>query len=162
MKPKLYQEVAITCDFPDENLKAGDVAVLIDYVRHPRGGEEGAILEVLHAVGETIGVATVPASAIAPLRADPTRAQLIAEMEALRVAGVFEHVTSLRNQYPAPALGNVSDEQLRAAIHETANVWEGETPPVVHVGPAADLDRWTGLIAVGGDALEDSKRVFGK
>jgi len=32
--------------------------------------------------------------------ADPTRAQLIAELEALRAAGAFEHVTSLRNQFP--------------------------------------------------------------
>ena len=54
MKPKLYQEVAITCDISSENLKAGDVAMLIDDVRHPHGGEEGAILEVFNAVGETI------------------------------------------------------------------------------------------------------------
>jgi hypothetical protein len=70
MKLKLYQEVAITRDIPNENLKAGDVAVLIDYVSHPRGGEEGAILEIMNAVGETLAVATVPASAIASLRAD--------------------------------------------------------------------------------------------
>ncbi len=70
MRLKLYQEVAITRDIPGENLKAGDVAVLIDYVSHPRGGEEGAILEILNAVGETLAVATVPASAIASLRAD--------------------------------------------------------------------------------------------
>jgi hypothetical protein len=70
MRLKLYQEVAVTRDMPEENLKAGDVAVLVDYVPHPRGGEEGAILEVFNAVGETIAVATVPASAIAPLRAD--------------------------------------------------------------------------------------------
>ena len=68
MRLKLYQEVAITRDISDENLKAGDVAVLIDYVSHPGGGEEGAILEVFNAVGESIGVATVPAAAIAPLR----------------------------------------------------------------------------------------------
>lgn len=70
MRLKLYQEVAVTRDIASENLKAGDVAVLVDYVRHPRGGEEGAILEVFNAVGETIGVATVPVSVIAPLRAD--------------------------------------------------------------------------------------------
>jgi hypothetical protein len=56
--------------------------------------------------------------------ADPMRAQLIAELEALRAAGAFEHVSSLRNQYPAPALENVSDEQLLAAIHGAANEWE--------------------------------------
>ena len=37
MRLKLYQEVAVTRDMPDENLKAGDVAVLVDYVPDPRG-----------------------------------------------------------------------------------------------------------------------------
>ena len=52
--------------------------------------------------------------------ADPTRAQLIAELEALRAAGALEHVSSLRNQYPAPALIYASDQQRLAAIHETS------------------------------------------
>ncbi len=49
--------------------------MLVDYVPHPRGGEEGAVSEVFNAVGELVGVVTVPASAVAPLRADevPTR-----------------------------------------------------------------------------------------
>ena len=49
--------------------------MLVDYVPHPRGGEEGAVLEVFNAVGKSIAVVTVPASAVAPLRADevPTR-----------------------------------------------------------------------------------------
>ena len=58
--------------------------------------------------------------------ADPTRAQLIAELEALRAAGAFEHAKSLRNQYPAPSVKYVSDKQLLAAIHETANEWEAD------------------------------------
>lgn len=70
MKLKLYQEVALLRDVPDENLRSGDVAMLVDYVPHPRGGEEGAVLEVFNAVGESIAVVTVPASAVAPLRAD--------------------------------------------------------------------------------------------
>lgn len=44
--------------------------MLIDYVPHPRGGEEGAVLEVFNAVGESITVVVVPGSAIATLRAD--------------------------------------------------------------------------------------------
>jgi len=36
---------------------------------------------------------------------------------------------------------------------------ENETPPVVRVVPATELDKWTGLISVGGDALEDSERI---
>lgn len=70
MKLKLYKEVALTRDIPAENLKKGDVAILVDYVPHPTGGEEGAILEIFNAVGESIAVATVPISAITPLRPD--------------------------------------------------------------------------------------------
>lgn len=51
---------------------------------------------------------------------DPTRTQLIAELDALRAAGAFDHVRSLRNQYPAPLLKHISDAQLLAAIHENA------------------------------------------
>jgi len=63
--------------------------------------------------------------------ADPTRAQLIAELEALRAAGAFEHVISLRNQFPAPSLKYVSDQQLIAAIHETANEWQAGVATLV-------------------------------
>ncbi|MCB0202737.1 MAG: DUF4926 domain-containing protein [Caldilineae bacterium] len=70
MKMKLFQEVALVRDVPDEGMRSGDVAMLVDYVPHPRDGEEGAVLEVFNAVGESIAVVTVPASAIAPLRAD--------------------------------------------------------------------------------------------
>ena len=70
MKFELYKEVALTRDIPTENLKKDDVAILVDYVPHPTGGEEGAILEIFNAVGESIAVATVPISAIAPLRPD--------------------------------------------------------------------------------------------
>jgi hypothetical protein len=68
--PELYKEVALTRDIPAENLKKDDVAIVIDYVPHPTGGEEGAILEIFNAVGESIMVVTVPISAIAPLRSD--------------------------------------------------------------------------------------------
>ena len=67
---ELYQEVALTCDIPEKGLRAGDVAVLVDRVAHPTGGEEGAILELFNALGESIAVITVPVSAIEPLRAD--------------------------------------------------------------------------------------------
>jgi hypothetical protein len=70
MKPELYQDVVLTRDMPSENLKKGDVATVVEYLEHPSGGEEGAILEVFNAVGESIAIATVPVSAIAPLSAD--------------------------------------------------------------------------------------------
>lgn len=70
MKLKLYQEVVVTRDIPAENLYQGDVATLVDYAPHPAGGELGAVLEIFNAIGESIGVAIVPASAVSPLRAD--------------------------------------------------------------------------------------------
>ena len=70
MKPELYHEVALTRNIVEEGLHAGDVAILVDYVPHPGSGEEGAVLELFNAVGESIAVITVPVSAIAPLRAD--------------------------------------------------------------------------------------------
>jgi len=37
---------------------------------------------------------------------------------------------------------------------------EEEVLPVVRVVPAAELDKWAELIEVGGDALEDSRRIY--
>lgn len=70
MKLELYKEVTVTRDFPTQNLLAGDVAVLVDIIPHPTGGEDGAVLEIFNAVGESVGVVTVPKSAIATLTAD--------------------------------------------------------------------------------------------
>lgn len=69
-KPELYTEIALRRDFPEYQLRQGDIATLVDYIAHPSGGEEGAILEVFNALGESIEVVTVPISAIEPLRAD--------------------------------------------------------------------------------------------
>ncbi|MHB8628649.1 MAG: DUF4926 domain-containing protein [Aggregatilineales bacterium] len=70
MRPELYQRVVVSRDIPVENLRQGDVAWVIDYLSHPAGGEDGAILEVYNALGESIRVVTVPVSAIESLRAD--------------------------------------------------------------------------------------------
>lgn len=65
---EMYKEVALTKDIPSENLRKGDVATLIDRVPHPSGGEEGAVLELFNAVGESVAVVVVPLSAVAPLQ----------------------------------------------------------------------------------------------
>lgn len=70
MKVKLYTEVMLSWDVPSENLRQGDVVTLVDIVPHPSGGEDGAVVELFNAVGESIAVAVVPLSAVAPLRAD--------------------------------------------------------------------------------------------
>jgi hypothetical protein len=70
MKLPLYQYVALRQDLPEHHLRAGDIAVLIDYAPHPSGGPEGCLLEVFNALGESIAVVAVPESAVEPLRAD--------------------------------------------------------------------------------------------
>ena len=66
----LYQEVALTRDLPEQGLRAGDVAMLIDWVAHPSDDEEGCVLEVFNAIGESIAVIAVPVSCIEVLRSD--------------------------------------------------------------------------------------------
>lgn len=70
MALELYQEVSLTRDLPDHNLKTGDIATLIDVVPHPSEGEEGCVLEVFNAIGESIAVIAVPVSAVEVLRSD--------------------------------------------------------------------------------------------
>ena len=70
MRPELYQRVALLRDFDEYRLKAGDVAMLVDRVPHPSGGEDGAVLEVFNAVGESIAVVAVPESTVESLRED--------------------------------------------------------------------------------------------
>lgn len=70
MRFPLYQRVALVRDIDEHRLKKGDVAVMIDLVPHPSGGEEGVVLEVFNALGASIAVVAVPESAIASLRED--------------------------------------------------------------------------------------------
>ncbi len=67
---ELYTRISLNRDFPEYNLKRGDIATFIDTVPNPEGGEEGYILEVFNALGESIDVVIVPQSAVAALRAD--------------------------------------------------------------------------------------------
>jgi len=70
MRLELYQRVIINRDIPDENLKQGDLARLVDYLKHPQGGEDGAVLEIFNVLGESIRVAIVPVSFVEALRAE--------------------------------------------------------------------------------------------
>ena len=70
MSFELFHEVALTRDFPQHQLRAGDLATLVDFVSHPSGGENGCVLEVFNAVGKSIAVITAPLSAIEPLSPD--------------------------------------------------------------------------------------------
>ncbi len=70
MSIELFSEVALARDIPEERLRRGDVATVVEKLpgTQASGGEEGYILEVFNAIGETIAVVTVPVSAVEPLR----------------------------------------------------------------------------------------------
>ena len=69
-KPRLYEEVALTRDLPEENLKEGDVAVVVDYLPHPTGEKKAQSWKFSMQFGESMAVVVVPISAIESLRAD--------------------------------------------------------------------------------------------
>jgi hypothetical protein len=71
MTIELYAEVALARDIPQHGLRRGDLATVVEKLpgTAASGGEAGFALEVFNAVGESIAVVTVPASAVEPLRA---------------------------------------------------------------------------------------------
>jgi hypothetical protein len=54
-----------------------------------------------------------------------TREQAIAELEALRAAGAFEHVESLYGKYARPGV-EVSEEELNTYLHQIGTEWQQE------------------------------------
>ncbi|MDX2075816.1 MAG: DUF4926 domain-containing protein [bacterium] len=70
MEIELYKRVVINRTIPESNVYAGDVAWLLDFVPHPSDDEDGCVLEIFNALGDSIAVVVVPRSAISPLRQD--------------------------------------------------------------------------------------------
>jgi hypothetical protein len=69
MKFKHFQRVALAKDIPENKLRRGDLATIVDI--HPaNGGEVGYSIEVFNALGETIAVTTVPESVLEELTAN--------------------------------------------------------------------------------------------
>ena len=69
MKWELYTDAALTCDVPEHRLRRGDIVKLVDHHVAP-DGTEGYSIEVFNAVGNTLAVTSVPASALEALRDD--------------------------------------------------------------------------------------------
>ena len=69
MKFELYTDVALTCDLPAHRLRRGDIVKLVDRHMAP-DGVQGYSIEVFNALGDTITVTTVPASALEALCED--------------------------------------------------------------------------------------------
>ena len=70
MNVDLYQDVILIVDLPEHGLCAGDVGALVE--RHDVPGKEvGYSVEFFDMTGNTVAVATLPASALRlPTRAD--------------------------------------------------------------------------------------------
>ena len=66
---KLYTDAALACDVPEHRLKRGDIVKVVDHHVAP-DGTEGYSIEVFNAVGGTLAVIVVPASALVALRKD--------------------------------------------------------------------------------------------
>jgi len=67
MNLTLYNEAKLACDLPEYRFRRGDIVKLIDHHVAP-DGTEGYSIEVLNAVGDTIAVTAVPATALEALR----------------------------------------------------------------------------------------------
>ncbi len=70
MALKLYEQVKLLRDLPQDNLRAGDVATLVDIVPGPPGQPQGAVLEFFNALGQTICVTSVSIDDVQPLTAN--------------------------------------------------------------------------------------------
>ncbi|HLN99964.1 MAG TPA: DUF4926 domain-containing protein, partial [Pyrinomonadaceae bacterium] len=66
---ELYTDAVLTCDVPEHHLKRGDIVKLVEHRVAP-DGTEGYSIEAFNAVGDTIAVTAVAATAIEPLRED--------------------------------------------------------------------------------------------
>jgi hypothetical protein len=63
---------------------------------------------------------------IASIEHEPTRQEIIAELDALRANGAFNNQESLRNKYANPTLNQLTEEQILKDIHDAATEWEKE------------------------------------
>jgi hypothetical protein len=70
VKFPLYTRVALSEDFPQENLRRGDIATVVEYYEGLPGQEPGYELEVFNALGDTFALITARESQVESLRKD--------------------------------------------------------------------------------------------
>jgi hypothetical protein len=69
MKFEMFSRVALKTDVPENGLRRGDVATIVEHHQGRPGQEPGYSLEVFNAVGESVAVITLRESQIEPLTA---------------------------------------------------------------------------------------------
>ena len=97
------------------------------------------VVKAVHKLRPEQKAALVKTIEIDPVVGGITRAQLIAESEALRVLGAFDRMESLRNRFASPTLAYVTDQQLLSAIHEFSVEWEAD---LVEIVDHANVEGW--------------------
>ena len=70
MKFEMFSRVALKTDVPENGLRRGDLATIVEYHEGLPGQEPGYSLEVFNAVGDTVAVIALGESQIEPLRED--------------------------------------------------------------------------------------------
>ena len=65
----MFSRVALKTDVPEDGLRRGDVATIVEYHQGRHGQDPGYSLEVFNAVGNTVAVITLSESQIEPLSA---------------------------------------------------------------------------------------------
>lgn len=70
MEFQSFSDVVLMRDVPEENLKAGDIGMVVE-VHHVKGKGTGYSVEFFDMLGNTVAVVTLPASALrSPSHAD--------------------------------------------------------------------------------------------
>jgi uncharacterized protein YuzE len=142
--PELYQRVLLNRDFPEYNLKKGDIATLVDTVPHPAGGEEGYILEIFNDLGESINTVVVPCSTVESLNYNGKRtSETTKKKMELKPVG-DETVESLSQkidaEYPPESI-NYTNAQYNPDIDELKISWsQVEIQKTNPVSPGIILD----------------------
>jgi len=67
MKFNLFERVAFSVDVPEDGIKKGDVATVVECFTEPRAGYA---LEVFNALGKTVAVVAVPETSLEALSED--------------------------------------------------------------------------------------------
>ena len=70
MKFEMFSRVALKIDVPENGLRRGDLATIVEYHEGLPGQEPGYSLEVFNAVGNTVAVIALGESEIESLRED--------------------------------------------------------------------------------------------
>ena len=67
IKIPLYKEVSLKCDLPKYHLKKGDIATIVEYIEGKDDLPNAYVLEAFDALGETIGIFTLPDDKVASI-----------------------------------------------------------------------------------------------